>query len=224
MKKHLFVLISLILLLSNLAAGSTTVNELKNLPPKVSFTLVLEELPGFDVPESFWEVSYDWRIADSKEYNEKSQLQNDVVTIGDVLAKSSATLRNLKQPNNRILHVEVPVEGNLAQRLRSESQNPQVFLLRANLRIYDAKIKKTIIHFVARASDFKFFPDGKALISIKVRENGDFSVSGPVIKSVPPGYKIVNGVPRSSVPTSKNGNSKQKATSKPKKRIKTKSN
>jgi hypothetical protein len=224
MKRHFLVLISLISLLSNLAAGSTTLNKSKNLPQKVSFTLTLENLPGFNEPGSFWEVSYDWLIADKKEYYEKTRLQDEPVMIGDVLAKSNITLRNLDQQSNRLFHVQVPVEGSLAQRLRSESENPQVFLLRANLRIYDAKIKKTIIHLIARAWELKFFPNGNASISIKVRENGDFGISGPLIKTLPPGYKIINGTPSVSPPTSKNKKTKQKAASKPKKRIKSKSN
>lgn len=224
MKKHIFILILLVLLPGNFAAGSITLNQPKNFPQKVSFTLALEELPGFDDPGSLWEVSYDWRIADEKEYFEKSKLQDDPVIIGDVLAKSSVVLKDLKQASNRLLHIEVPVEGSVARRLRSESVNPQFFLLRANLRVYDAKIKKTIVDLIARVWSPKFYPDGNASISIKVREDGSYGIWGPQPKALPPGYKIISGNPPGSLPASETGKPKQKAASKSKKRIKTKSN
>lgn len=217
MKKYFWFLILLVSFLSNLATASTPLNESKNLQ-KVCFTLILENLPGFDKPGSFWEVSYDWLVADKKEYYEKAALQDEPVSIGDVLAKSNITLNNLNQRSNRLLYVQVPVKGSLAQRLRSESENPQVFLLRANLRIYDAKIKKTIIHLIARAWELKFFPDGNASISIKVQENGSFNILGPLIKTLPSGYKVTNGVLPDSRPTSKN--KKLKPASKTKRRLK----
>jgi len=72
-------------------------------------------------------------------------------------------------------------------------------LLRSTVRIFDAQLDRNYAFKVDRIWQFKLFPDGEATITIKIKQDGSFSVWGPIPREMPPGYTIV-GVPPTKKP------------------------
>ncbi len=169
------------------------------LPTEIKLILRVEELPGIENPKSFWEGVYEIQVADWHTIVERTKSGDDAEETGVVLLQSSFTRRSFSEKENRSLRVSVPVDGALLERLQQQAQNPQAFLLRSTVRLFDAQLDRNYALKVNRIWRFKLFPDGEATITIKIKQDGSFSVWGPTPKEMPPGYTIV-GVPPTKKP------------------------
>lgn len=168
------------------------------LPTEIVLVFAIEELPGINNPKSFWEAAYEIRIADWNAITAKPELAERSDT-GESLLQSSEARRSFLADEDRQLKIAIPVTGKLWERLKGQSANPQVFLLRSTIRLFDAELDRHYAFKVNRLWQFKLFPDGKATVTIKVAPDGSYSTTGPMPKVLPPGYSIV-GFPSSMQP------------------------
>jgi hypothetical protein len=160
------------------------------LPKEIVLVITVEDLPGMKSPKSFWEAAYDIRIADWNSLIEKPGLA-ELPDAGDSLLQSAAARRNFLAESDRHLDISIPVTGLLADRLKKQTSNPQVFFLRSTIRIFDAELDRQYALKLNRLWQFKLFPEGKSTIAIKVNSDGSYSTSGPTPKVLPPGYSII---------------------------------
>ena len=171
------------------------------LPAEIKVILTVEEMPGIENPKSFWEGVYEIRVADWRTIVEKTKSgSGDVEESGGVLLQSSFTSRSFSGKENHTLIISVPVNGALLERLQQQPQNPQAFLLRSTVRLFDAQLDRNFALKVNRIWRFKLFPDGEARITIKIKPDGSSSVWGPIPKEMPPGYTIIGPPPPTSKP------------------------
>ncbi len=168
------------------------------LPAEIVLILSLEEMPGLDNPKSFWEGAYEIRVADWQALTAEPQLV-DAPDFGESLIQSSFAKRSVLAEDNRHVTISVPVSGRVSERLKAQASNPQVFLLRSTIRLFDAQLDRQYALKVNRLWQFKLFPDGRATVNIKIEPDGSYSTYGPVPKVLPPGYSIV-GVPTNQIP------------------------
>lgn len=165
------------------------------LPAEIKVILNVDELPGIDNPKSFWEGTYEIRLADWRTIVEKTKSGSDVAESGVVILQSSFAHRSFSPRENRTLIISIPVVGSVSDRLQQQPQNPQAFLLKSTVRLFDAQLDKNIALKVDRIWRFRLFPDGEATISIKIKPDGSSSVWGPIPKEMPPGYSIIGAPP-----------------------------
>lgn len=162
-------------------------------PSEINLTLELAELPGITNPKSFWEGAYEIRIADWKEVEDKTKAGN-LGGLGEVLSRSSFSRHRVSDKTDWRVRVSIPVRDSLLLRLQQEAKAPQAFLLRATIRIFDAQLDQNVAFELNRIWQSKLFPDGEAIITIKIKPDGSYSTWGPVPKELPAGYSII-GLP-----------------------------
>lgn len=165
------------------------------LPEEIKLTLKVEEMPGLENPKSFWEGTYEIRVADWSTIDARTKAGADAVDAGVVLLQSSFSHRSLSADENRRLIVSLPVNGPLRERLQQQRQNPQAFSLRAKVRFYDGQLDRNSAFSINRIWRFGNFPDGEATITIKIKPDGGFSVWGPIRKDAPASYTIIGNPP-----------------------------
>lgn len=180
-------------------ATSNNQARILRLPEEISLVLDVAEAPGIADPKSFWEAAYDLKIADRDELNARPELAEDP-NFGESLLQSSMSKRSFRAVDDRHLTISVPVSGRLRQRLEKQAVNPQIFLLRSTVRLFDAKLERQFVLKINRVWQFLLFPEGRAGVSIKIRADGSYSTWGPVPKVLPPGYSMFSlpPVPKSS--------------------------
>lgn len=173
-----------------------------NAPKNLTLVLKLDSMPGIENPKSFWEVSYDWRIADKKLLDEMT-VAGSQNKIGETVIKGSAERRNLSQMENRLIEIVVPVKDSLQDKIKNQENNPQIFLLDAKIRVFDAKTNKTTVFSYSPAWFLKLFPDGYAEISFNIRDDGGYSKSGPNPKTLLKGFTVVGAPTQQTIITPK---------------------
>lgn len=182
---------------SNLIAGSPAADSAK-LPAHITLILEVTELAGSETPKSFWEGTYEIRVADWSEIVEKTKsgTTNDA---GEVLVRSSFSRRALNDKDQRRVAISLPVEGALRDRLQHETTRAQAFLLRAKIRAYDGKLDQNYVFDLNRIWQSALFPEGEAKITISLKADGGYNSWGPAPRQLPPGYTII-GRPAASAP------------------------
>lgn len=167
---------------------ATNLAERPQPPEEIKLIVTVEEMPGIANPKSFWEGSYEIRVADWNTVVEKTK-SGGLQDIGLVISRQSFSQRTLIEKDNRHARISVPVKGPLLQRL--QTRNPQAFLLRSSVRLFDAQLDQNFAIELNRVWEAKLFPDGEATITIKIEPDGDYSVWGPLPKKLPAGYTTV---------------------------------
>lgn len=162
------------------------------LPKEIVLVITVEDLPGMKNPKTFWEAAYDVRIEDWNSLKARPELA-ELPDAGDRLVESSAARRSLLAESDRHLSISIPVTGPLADRLKNQKSNPQVFFLRSTIRIFDAELDRNYALELNRLWQFKLFADGEATIAIKINSDGRYSTIGPIPKVLPAGYSIIRG-------------------------------
>jgi hypothetical protein len=167
---------------------TTNLAEQPQPPEEIRLIVTVEEMPGISNPKSFWEGSYEIRVADWNTVVEKTK-SGGLQETGLVISRQSFSKRTLIEKDNRDARISIPVKGPLLQRL--QTNNPQAFLLRSTVRVFDAQLDQNFAIELNRVWEAKLFPDGEATITIKIEPDGDYSVWGPLPKKLPAGYTIV---------------------------------
>lgn len=165
------------------------------LPADIEIVMSLEELPGMNSPDSFWECSYEVRVVDWKDVVQATEAGTSLDPIGQVLERGSWKATELDEERGRQIRIRVPVKDLLKHRLNQQSTEPQAFMLRSTVRIFDGELKQNIAMQVDRVWEAKLFPDGKAKIAIRVQRDGSYSIWGPIPKKLPPGYTTTTRQP-----------------------------
>lgn len=169
-----------VFLLLTLWPADATVNaqELRDAsPPPSELRLVLElqDLPGLNAAGSYWEVSYNWRIANQRDFDRWSENGEDTKSpVGMLLSKDSFRRGDLSSSQNRRFEVAIPVKGELRRQLHNAEREPQVLWLNATVRIHDATLGADVIKkinpvWVPR----RFYADGKANVRVELMNNGN---------------------------------------------------
>jgi hypothetical protein len=170
------LIFALLLILSSASrAAAQDPGNSPSIPKQLTLNLELQGLPGRDVATSTWEVSYQWRIADQRDFDRwaaKGQLSETQGTVGILLSKQSFTRRNLSLSESRRFNVSVPVRGELLERLRNARRSPQVVWLESTVRISDAKLGTNVIKNVNPVWGPRFFPEGVANLRMEVTSDG----------------------------------------------------
>lgn len=177
MKKSLTTAFVLALLLAvSPAASAQSKRGATATVKQLTLTFELNAPPACDSPGSFWEVSYQWRIADGREFDRWSQGGEDPAKeggVGSLIKKQSFRRTNLSNPEGRRFSVSVPVRGELLERLRNAGQRQQVVWLDAVVRIHNGELGTDILNKVNPAWGPYFYLDGNAVVRMELTAGGD---------------------------------------------------
>jgi hypothetical protein len=146
-------------------------------PEQLTLTFELQDLPGRNATGSFWQVSYQWRIADKRDFDRwANEGENPIQqnSLGSLLSKRSFIRRNLSELEGRRFITTVPVKGELFERLRHGDQQPQIVWLDAFVRIHDAELDTTIVEKVNPAWGPHFYRVGTANVRMELTGDGKF--------------------------------------------------
>lgn len=175
--KKIFILTALLCLAPGVNAQSTGAAVVQP-PEQLKLLLELQDLPGRDSPDSVWEVSYQWRIADRKAFEEWAQNGEDPVNesnVGELLSKDSFQRSNLNSLENRQIRISVPVAGDLLKRLSGSEQRHQILWLNAIIRISNPKLKIDVIRKVNPVWPWPRFKDGSTYVYMRLGPEGKFT-------------------------------------------------
>lgn len=179
MKNALTVRFVFILLLAvSFTAGTMATqnrSSVPSIPQNLTLTFELQDLPGGNVAGSFWEVSYQWRIADKSDFDKWSRDGEDLIlqnSLGILLSKGAFTRPNLLSPEDRRFIVSVPVRGKLSELLRNGDRRPQIVWLDASVRIHDANLGIDVIKTVNPVWGPYFYRVGTASVRIELTQTG----------------------------------------------------
>lgn len=170
--------------------------ESSKVPTQITLVLEVTELSGSETAGSFWEGTYELRVADWSEVVEKTKA-GDTGNTGEILVRSSFPRRALNDKDHRRIEISIPVEGLLLDRLQRESLRAQAFLLRSKIRAYDGKLDQNYVFELNRIWQSAWFPEGEAKIAISLKPDGGYNTWGPAPKQLPPGFTTI-GRPASS--------------------------
>ena len=166
-------------LLLTLSAASTAAGQASgnapSIPSQLTLSLELQGLPGRDVAKSAWEVSYEWRIADERDFDRwaaTGHMPEGQGTVGILLSKQSFARRNLSLSESRRFNTSIAVRGELRERLRNARQRPQIVWLQSTVRIIDAKLGADVIKKVNPVWGTKFFSEGVANVRMELTSDG----------------------------------------------------
>lgn len=165
------------------------------LPANIKLILSVEQLPGLESPNSFWEGAYEISVTDWRTVVDKTTAGEDIAEGRAVLAQSSFSRRSLADQEHRKLVVSIPINGSLRERLQQQPKNPQAFLLKSSVRLFDGKLDRNFALKVDRVWRFSLFLDGEATIAIRIKPDGSSSVWGPIPRELPPGYSNIGVQP-----------------------------
>ena len=130
------------------ASPRATLAQQGGVPKEATISIELDGLPGRDAEGSFWEVSYQLRIADQEPFikwsdgGENPEEQN---RLGMLISKNSFTRRNLARDENRRFTLSVPLTGELLERFRSAAQRKQYVWMDGVARVHDAKLGRDFV-------------------------------------------------------------------------------
>jgi hypothetical protein len=205
MKKTLTTIFVCALLLAlSPAVGTKAAQDMDAKPStlkQLTLTFELQDLPGRTAAESFWEVSYQWRIADQRDFDrwsidgEDQAAQN---SLGVLLSKNSFTRRNLSDIESRRFSVSVPVKGELFKRMRNAGQRPQIVWLNATVRIRDGKLGTDVVKRVNPVWGPYFYRQGTAHLRIELTKKG--TIQWFTSNTTPQGRGKQTGVSVSRIP------------------------
>jgi hypothetical protein len=176
MKKTLTTLFVFVLPLAfSFTARAQNTNAAASTVKQLRLSLELQDLPGREAEGSFWEVSYQWRIADRRDFDRWSGDGEDPArqnTLGILLSKQTFTRRNLSDPENRRFRISIPVNGELSERLRNAGRRQQIVWLDATVRIHDSKLGTDVVRRVNPVWGPYFYLDGNASLRMELTADG----------------------------------------------------
>lgn len=143
-------------------------------PSKLTLAFELQSLPGINAAGSYWEVSYQWRLADQREFDRWSEGGEEPGSrVGTLLSKHSFRRDNLGAGQNRRYEVSVPIKGELLRQMRQNARRPQILWLDATMRIHDAALGADIVKKINPVWGPSSYRDGKANVRVELMSNGN---------------------------------------------------
>jgi hypothetical protein len=179
MKKSLTAISTLLLLTVILsAADAVAAQTIGGAPPtakRLTLTFELKDLPGREALGSYWEVSYEWRIADRREFDRWATAGEDPAEmrrLGLLLSKASFKRDHLSDSGRRNFSTTVPVRGELLERLRDAGRRQQIVWLDAFVRVHDAHLGTDVIKKVNPVWGPNFYLEGNAHLRMELTGEG----------------------------------------------------
>jgi hypothetical protein len=143
MRACAFILLVVLAMSSSLAPRAARARQAAPTPKEAAVSIELDDLPGRDSAGSYWEVSYQLRIADQEPFinwSEGGEDPNELNKLGILVSKNSFTRRDLSRPENRRFSVSIPLAGELLARFRDAGRRKQYVWMDGMARIHDAKL------------------------------------------------------------------------------------
>jgi hypothetical protein len=173
----LTLLLLLTLLLAATTANAQSAAGERPTYNRLSLAFELQDIPGLKSPESLWEVSYQWRVADLEEFHRWADAGADSSQqdkVGILLSKRSFARRDLSKPENRRFSTSVKLSGDLLRRMRNAGQQPQIVWLDATVRIRDGALGTEIVRKVNPSWGPDFYLTGVANVRMELTQTGAF--------------------------------------------------
>src|SRR5919205_934471 len=148
MRASAFVLVVVLALSSSAALRGASARQAAPTPKAATISIELDELPGRDSAGSYWEVTYQLRIADQDPFinwSEGGEDPEEQNKLGILVSKNSFTRRDLSRPENRRFSVSIPLAGELLARFRAAGQRKQYVWMDGMARIHDAKLGRDFV-------------------------------------------------------------------------------
>ena len=150
-------------------------------PPKeATISIELDELPGRDTAGSYWEVSYQLRIADQDafiKWSDGGEDPNEQNNLGILISKNSFTRRDLARAENRRFNLPVPLTGALLERFRNAGQHKQYVWMDGLARIHDAKLGRDFVMKLGPVWGPKRFTTGVYNVHLELSPAGELHLS-----------------------------------------------
>lgn len=204
--KKLFTVFLSSLLFSFNAFSQVKKEESNTVLTAATIKITLLDLPGVNLEKSKWEIAYELRITSGKELSDASvdgKLSLDAEKkLGEFVAKSSFSKNVLSKKENREVVLTIPLDkktqeklaveleslaksGDASNKITSETRlerqiKTQNFLMYANVLVYDAKLKKSILvpfNWVLPFARFSHFPGANFQMTFQIKENGEHARS-----------------------------------------------
>jgi hypothetical protein len=170
-----FLLLLTILLAATAAPAQDVGATRPTTPRRLSLTFELKDMPGLKAPGSRWEVSYQWRIADQREFDRWSTEGEDPAkqnAVGVLLSKTSFSHQDLSKPENRRFSTSIKLRGDLLRRMRNAGRRPQIVWLDATVRIRDGALGTDFVNRVNPAWGPDFYLTGAAKVRMELTPAG----------------------------------------------------
>jgi hypothetical protein len=149
-------------------------------PKAVDISIELDELPGRNSPGSYWEVSYQLRIADEDAFirwSDGGENPDEQEKLGIVISKKSFTRRDLARLENLRFSASVPLTGELLERFRNAGRRQQHVWMDGSARIHDAKLGRDFFIKLGPAWGPRRFVTGTYNVQLALSETGELQMS-----------------------------------------------
>jgi hypothetical protein len=174
----------------------------KQPPPPKMLTLLFElDLPGSAARGSLWEVAYEWRVADEREFFQRKAGgggdSQQPRTFGLLLSKNSFSRAELASADDRRYRVSIPLTDELLERFSDVERRPQMFWLDATVRIKDAKLGLDVVKKVNPVWGDERLRGGLAKVKLQLDADGSFSwTTLDPSEPLPPGTRLMTSPAR----------------------------
>jgi hypothetical protein len=179
MRAGAFVLV-VVLALSSASPRGARARQAAPAPKEAAISIELDELPGRDSAGSYWEVSYQLRIADQDPFiswSEGGEDPDEQNKLGILISKNSFTRRDLSRPENRRFSVSVPLTGELRARFRDAGRRKQYVWMDGVARIHDAKLGRDFVMKLGPAWGPRRLVTGVYNVHLELSEAGELHMS-----------------------------------------------
>jgi hypothetical protein len=190
-----------------LAAGNASgergaaVSISQDVPKTATVEIVLLDAPGINEEESRWEITYEFRIANTltlwEAWKQRQLNGGSEQRLGELI-KQGSVKKPLRIPENRRIVLQIPLSLEIRERLRAQPREPlkitpgkitaediklsreqeiksQNFMFYSVVSVYDAKLKKNVLISASRTWNFAEYRDAKFKITLEIHEDGSYS-------------------------------------------------
>jgi hypothetical protein len=180
MRASAFVLVVVLALSSSAALRGASARQAAPTPKAATISIELDELPGRDSAGSYWEVTYQLRIADQDPFinwSEGGEDPEEQNKLGILVSKNSFTRRDLSRPENRRFSVSIPLAGELLARFRAAGQRKQYVWMDGMARIHDAKLGRDFVMKIGPVWGPRRFVTGIYNVHLDLSQSGELHMT-----------------------------------------------
>jgi hypothetical protein len=173
----------------------------QDVPKTATVEIVLLVAPGINEEESQWEITYEFRIANTltlwEAWKQRQLNVGSEQRLGE-LFKQGSVKKMLRTPENRRVVLQIPLSSEIRERLRAQPREPlkitpgkitaediklsrdqeiksQNFMFYSVVSVYDAKLKKNVLMSASRTWPFGEYREARFKITLEIHEDGSYS-------------------------------------------------